>query len=244
MDEIARNFQEIRARIEKAARDARRHRALDGGRHGAGLKNWLGSGRAANDDDVRLIAVSKMQPDAHIDAALNAGHRLFGENKVQEAKLHWEARRALYPDLRLHLIGPLQTNKVREAVTLFDCIETIDRVKLVDALAEEMTRQGRALECMIQVNTGEEPQKAGVLPQDLPALLAHCRGAGVSVTGLMCIPPVGEASALHFLFLKELAQRHHLQELSMGMSEDFEKAILAGATYVRVGSALFGARPV
>ena len=194
--------------------------------------------------DVHLVAVSKKQPMDRIDEALAAGHRLFGENRVQEAYDHWAARRADYPDLKLHLIGPLQTNKVKEAVALFDVIETVDRPKLVTALAAEMKKQDRVLPCFIQVNTGEEDQKAGVLPADLPALLKACQDEGLNIEGLMCIPPVDEPPAVHFAFLKTLADRHGLKELSMGMSSDFPKAVMAGATYVRVGSALFGSRPV
>lgn len=219
MNRVAENIAAVQARIGKAARECGR-----------------------DPGSVRLVAVSKMQDEAAIDLALEAGQRLFGENRVQEAQDHWEARRAEFPDLRLHLIGPLQTNKVRAAVALFDCIETVDREKLAGALAAEMARQGRMLPCFVQVNTGAEPQKAGVLPEALPGLLAFCEGCGLAVTGLMCIPPVEEPPALHFALLKKLAERHRLAELSMGMSADFEKAIPLGGTYVRVGTALFGAR--
>lgn len=191
---------------------------------------------------IALIAVSKMQPDDRIDAVLSAGQRSFGENRVQDAQDRWQHRRGRYPDVLLHLIGPLQTNKVAAAVALFDVIETLDRPKLADALAIEMARQNRPLPCLIQVNTGAEAQKAGVLPADFPALLAHARGLGLNITGLMCIPPADDPAALHFALLKKLAADHGLPYLSMGMSADFEKAIALGATHIRIGSALFGAR--
>lgn len=192
--------------------------------------------------DVHLVAVSKMQPPEKIEAALAAGQRVFGENRVQEALEHWRGRRAQYPDLRLHLIGPLQTNKVRDAVQLFDCLETIDRPNLVEALAKEMQKQNRSLPCFIQVNTGDEAQKAGVSITELPALLEYCRTQGLTIRGLMCIPPVDEPPAPHFALLRQLAQRHDLADLSMGMSADFEIAVALGATHVRIGSALFGKR--
>jgi PLP dependent protein len=191
---------------------------------------------------VTLIAVSKQQPVERIQAALDCGQRAFGENRVQEAADHWAHRRALYPGLQLHLIGPLQTNKVTDAVALFDVIHTVDRPKLVDVLAAEMRAQKRFLPCFIQVNTGAEPQKAGVLPQDLDALLAHARAAGLNVVGLMCIPPVDAPAGVHFAFLKTLADPCGLAQLSMGMSDDYKEAVLAGATHVRIGSALFGER--
>lgn len=191
-----------------------------------------------------VMAVTKTQPPENILAALAAGHRLFGENKVQEAQAHWAALKeeGRFPDLRVHMIGPLQTNKAGDAVSLFDCIESVDRPKLVQALAQEMRKQGRDVPCYIQVNTGEEPQKAGVLPQDLPALLALCHAEGLRITGLMCIPPEGAPPALHFALLKKLALCHGLSELSMGMSGDYEKAAMLGAHHVRIGSALFGSR--
>ncbi|MCB9988051.1 MAG: YggS family pyridoxal phosphate-dependent enzyme [Rhodospirillales bacterium] len=191
---------------------------------------------------VHLVAVSKRQPPEAIKDALAAGHRCFGENRVQEAQEHWSVLRDEYPDLHLHLIGPLQTNKAADAVALFDVIETLDREKLADVLAAEMQKQGRALPCFIQVNTGAEPQKTGVLPENLPDLLSYAQGKGLNITGLMCIPPADEPSALHFAFLKKLADRHDLTALSMGMSADFDKAVACGATYVRVGTALFGER--
>lgn len=200
-----------------------------------------GSGRNAS--DVTLVAVSKVQPDDRIDAALDAGHRVFGENRVQEAQGRWAHRRADYPDLKLHMIGPLQTNKVKEAVKLFDVIETLDREKLARALSDEMKKQNRALPCFIQVNTGDEDQKAGVSVSELPPLYDFCvRECGLNIIGLMCIPPLDDPPALHFALLKKHADALGLGELSMGMSGDFEKAIPLGATYVRVGSAIFGER--
>ena len=193
-------------------------------------------------DSVHLMAVSKMQPEEKISEALEAGQRLFGENRVQEAIKHWTPLKPRWPDVRLHLIGPLQTNKVKEAVRLFDCIETVDRGKLAIALAEEMKKQERYLPCMIEVNTGAEAQKAGVSPDDLPALLQCCRDNNLNITGLMCIPPHNEPAALHFALLKKLADRHKLPDLSMGMSADYQKAIPLGATYIRIGTALFGER--
>lgn len=195
-------------------------------------------------ESVTLVAVSKTHSPRRIEAALRAGHRCFGENRVQEALTKWPALRAGYPDLRLHLIGPLQTNKVKEAVQLFDVIESVDRPKLASALAEQMTRLGRRLQCFVQVNTGDEPQKAGVPPKDADEFIRACREShGLPVIGLMCIPPLDEPPALHFALLREIARRHALPELSMGMSADFEEAIRFGATYVRVGTAVFGSRP-
>lgn len=223
---IAGNFSAIRQRIDAAV---------------------AGADRAAG--SVRLVAVSKMQPPERVAAALETGHRLFGENRIQEAQGRWSGAgetglRAEYPDLILHLIGPLQTNKVKDAVALFDVIETVDRPKLARALATEMARTGRRPDCLVQVNTGEEEQKAGVSPDGLPDLLELCRDElGLPVRGLMCIPPVDEPPALHFALLADLADRHGLAELSMGMSGDFETAIRHGATLVRVGTALFGDRP-
>jgi pyridoxal phosphate enzyme (YggS family) len=194
--------------------------------------------------DVRLIVVSKTFGAAEIVPVLAAGQRIFGENRVQEAKAKWPALKAEYPNLELHLIGPLQSNKAKEAVELFDVIHTIDREKIARALAEEMKKQGRRLELFVQVNTGEEPQKAGVPPRDLPALLALCRDElQLEIAGLMCIPPVEEEAALHFAFLAKLAAENGLSGLSMGMSDDFETAVAFGATHVRVGSAIFGSRP-
>ena len=193
--------------------------------------------------DVTLVAVSKMQPGARIEAVLAAGQRVFGENRVQEAAGRWPALRERYGGVELHLVGPLQTNKVRQAAGLFDVIGAVDRPRLARKLAEVFTETGRALPCYIQVNTGEEPQKAGVLPAAADAFIAECRDAhGLPVAGLMCIPPAGEAPAPHFALLREIAERNGLAGLSMGMSGDFETAIGLGATIVRLGSALFGAR--
>lgn len=190
-----------------------------------------------------LVAVSKRQPDDRIDAALAAGHRVFGENRVQEAQQRWSGRRADVPDLTLHLIGPLQTNKAADAVALFDVIEIVDRPKLARALAGEMARQGRQLPCYIQVNTGEEPQKSGIMPAEADDFIAFCRDeCGLNIVGLMCIPPQGEEAAMHFALLRTIAARNGLSGLSMGMSGDFEEAVGFGATSVRVGSAIFGAR--
>lgn len=191
---------------------------------------------------VTIVAVSKQQPSEKITEALAAGHRLFGENRVQEARAHWGDLKKEYPGLELHLIGPLQTNKVKDAVALFDVIETVDREKLARALAGEMKKQNRNIPCFIQVNTGEEEQKSGVPPKDLPALLACCKNCGLEITGLMCIPPADEPPALHFALLKKLAAQHGLQHLSMGMSGDYEKAAALGATHVRLGTAIFGGR--
>jgi pyridoxal phosphate enzyme (YggS family) len=191
---------------------------------------------------THLVAVSKTVDAGGIREALAAGQRLFGENRVQEAQGKFPALKADYPDLKLHLIGPLQTNKVKEAMALFDAIETLDRVKLADALAAERDRGARCPRLFIQVNTGEEPQKAGVLPDELEALFAHARSLDLPVEGLMCIPPVADDAAPHFAFLLKRARDLGLSNLSMGMSGDFELAIKFGATHVRVGSAIFGAR--
>lgn len=192
---------------------------------------------------AKLIAVSKKQNMESIRAALSCGQRLFGENRVQEAQDHWTALKKEFPDIALHLIGPLQTNKVRDAVALFDCIQTVDREKLAASLADEMKKQGRSLPCFVQVNTGEEDQKAGIAPAALPAFLKYCtHECGLNICGLMCIPPVDEPPALHFALLKKLARENGLAQLSMGMSADYERAVALGATYVRVGSSLFGER--
>ena len=192
---------------------------------------------------VHLIAVTKTFGADAILPVLDAGHRQFGENRVQEAKAKWPELRARYPGTTLHLIGPLQSNKTREAVELFDAIHTVDRPKIAKAIAEEQQRQGKRLKLFIEVNTGEEPQKAGIAPKETAAFLAHCRhDLGLEIAGLMCIPPVDEEPAVHFAFLAKLAADLGLPELSMGMSSDFETAAGFGATYVRVGSAIFGAR--
>lgn len=198
------------------------------------------SGRAPG--SVHLTAVSKTQPFEAIAPVLAAGQRVFGENRVQEAKERWTPLRPTYPDLELRLIGPLQSNKTLEAMAFFDVIETLDRPKLAHALAEGAQKLGRCPRLYVQVNTGEEPQKAGIAPQDLPAFLQEVRGLGLLVEGLMCIPPVADAAGPHFALLRKLARRHGLEKLSMGMSDDYETAIRFGATSVRVGSAIFGAR--
>ncbi|HEX2840622.1 YggS family pyridoxal phosphate-dependent enzyme [Hyphomicrobium sp.] len=211
---------DVKARIAEAARDAGRDPA-----------------------SVHLIAVTKTFGREDILPVLEAGHRLFGENRVQESKAKWPGLRQLYPDLALHLIGPLQSNKAREAVELFDAIHTVDRPKIAKTIADEQQRQGKALKLFIEVNTGEEPQKAGIPPKETAAFLAHCRrDLGLEIAGLMCIPPVEEEPAVHFAFLAKLAGDLGLPDLSMGMSSDFEAAAQFGATYVRVGSAIFGAR--
>ncbi|MFC4271631.1 YggS family pyridoxal phosphate-dependent enzyme [Sneathiella chungangensis] len=218
--DIAANFDDIRARIQKAA------------------EKWQRDAAA-----VDLIAVSKRQPVELIEAALGYGHRHFGENRVQEAAGKWPALKQQFPDIELHLIGPLQTNKAKDAVALFDVIETVDRPKLARVLAREMAEAGRALPVYIQVNTGKEPQKAGVFPEDADAFITECRdNLGLDVVGLMCIPPVEEQPAPHFALLAKIAARNGLSRLSMGMSADFETAVQFGATSVRVGTALFGAR--
>lgn len=219
MSQIAENFSHIKENMHKTARAAER-----------------------SPEEVVLVAVSKKQPTEKIHEALKTGHRVFGENRVQDALAMWVPIKKTYPDVQLHLIGSLQTNKVKEAVSLFDVIETLDREKLVDALVGEMRQQNKNIPCFIQVNTGEEPQKSGVIPARLPDLLAYARQAGLTVQGLMCIPPEQEPPALHFAFLSKLAKQHDLKSLSMGMSGDFEKAIALGATHIRVGTALFGVR--
>ena len=220
MSEGADHLAEVMRRIAEAARAAGRNPA-----------------------DVTLVAVSKTHGADKVRELLAAGQRVFGENRVQEAEEKFPALKAEYPDLQLHLIGPLQTNKARDAVALFDVIESVDRERLAGVLAKEMARAGRRPECFIQVNTGEEPQKAGVLPADLDAFVAACRDVHkLPVVGLMCIPPVDEEPALHFALLVKMAARNGLKKVSMGMSADYEIAVRVGATHVRVGSALFGAR--
>ncbi len=192
--------------------------------------------------DVHLIAVSKVQPDARVEAVLQAGHRLFGENRVQEAAGKWPRLREQYPDTKVHLIGPLQSNKVRQAVELFDAIHTVDRTKLARRLADLAQERGASPELFVQVNTGEEPQKAGVTPAEADDLIADVRVMDLPIAGLMCIPPAEEEPSLHFALLGKIAARNGLTGLSMGMSGDYRQAIALGATHVRVGSALFGAR--
>lgn len=195
-----------------------------------------------SEDSVTLVAVSKQQPEDAIKQALSDGQRIFGENRVQEAQARWQSLRADYPDLQLHLIGHLQSNKAADAVALFDVIETVDSEKLARALADEMKKQNRHLPCFIQVNTGDEEQKGGVSVAGLPALIATCREAGLNITGLMCIPPVDDVPGLHFALLHKLAAAHGLKNLSMGMSGDYKSAIAYGATHVRLGTAIFGSR--
>ncbi|WP_127090605.1 YggS family pyridoxal phosphate-dependent enzyme [Aquabacter cavernae] len=211
----------VRAEIAQACRDA---------------------GRAPQ--DVTLICVSKTFDIPEIRPVLAAGQRAFGENRVQEAQRKWPVLRAEAPDVVLHLIGPLQSNKAREAVETFDVIHTVDRPKIAAALADEMARQGRRLPVFIQVNTGAEPQKAGILPPEADAFIAACRAQyGLDLQGLMCIPPADEVAAPHFALLAKIAARNGVSGLSMGMSGDFPTAISQGATHVRVGSAIFGTRP-
>lgn len=200
------------------------------------------SGRSPS--DVTLVAVSKTHGADRVRELLEVGHRVFGENRVQEAEGKFPELKSAWPDLELHLIGPLQTNKARDAVALFDVIQSVDRDRLAAALVKEMERLGRRPACYIQVNTGEEPQKAGILPKDVDAFVALCRDQyKLPVVGLMCIPPVDEEPALHFALLAKMAARNGLAKLSMGMSADYETAVRMGATHVRVGSALFGSRP-
>jgi pyridoxal phosphate enzyme (YggS family) len=202
--------------------------------------------RAAGRDpaSVKLVAVTKTVPPDVIEEAIGAGQRVFGENRVQEAHAKWPALKERHPDIELHLIGPLQSNKVREAVALFDAIETVNRPKLARALAEEAARSGKCPRLFVQVNTGEEPQKAGVAPAEADAFVALCRDdLGLTIEGLMCIPPFDEEPAMHFALLAKIAARLGIKELSMGMSGDFARAIQVDATYVRVGTAIFGARP-
>ena len=191
---------------------------------------------------VRLIAVSKVQPDERVRDVLDQGHRLFGENKVQEAAGKWPEFRARYDGVKVHLIGPLQSNKTRQAMELFEAIHSLDRPKLAKAIARIAQETGACPDLFVQVNTGEEDQKAGILPADTDAFVAECRTLDLPVRGLMCIPPVDETPSLHFALLAKIAARNGLDGLSMGMSGDFEEAISFGATHVRVGSAIFGAR--
>ncbi|KAB7614473.1 YggS family pyridoxal phosphate-dependent enzyme [Amylibacter sp. SFDW26] len=191
---------------------------------------------------TQLIAVSKVQPNERVHAVLQQGHRLFGENKVQESEGKWPDFKQEFPDAKVHLIGPLQTNKVKNAVALFDAIHAVDRPKLANKLASEIQTQGKAPDMFIQVNTGEEPQKAGILPADADAFIKECIAMELPIIGLMVIPPVNEESSLHFTLLRKIAERNGLTGLSMGMSGDFERAVALGATHVRVGSAIFGER--
>ena len=218
--ESARHLADVKARISQAARAANRDPAA-----------------------VTLVAVSKTHGADKVRELLAVGQRVFGENRVQEAEEKFPALKAEFPDLELHLIGPLQTNKARDAVALFDVIESVDRERLAATLAKEMERAGKRPACFIQVNTGEEPQKAGMMPGDVDAFVKACRDVHkLPVVGLMCIPPVDEEPALHFALLAKMAARNGLSQVSMGMSADYETAVRQGATHVRVGSALFGAR--
>ncbi|HEX3524466.1 MAG TPA: YggS family pyridoxal phosphate-dependent enzyme [Stellaceae bacterium] len=217
---IAANLAAVRERIAAAARTAERA-----------------------PESVTLVAVSKTHPAASVRQALIAGHRVFGENRVQEAQAKYPELREEFPDLALHLIGPLQTNKVRDAVAAFDVIESVDRLRLAQALAKEIEHSRRRPPCLIEVNTGEEPQKAGIMPADADGFILECRERlELPIIGLMCVPPLDEEPAPHFALLREIARRNNLQVRSMGMSADFEKAIRFGATHVRVGTAIFGAR--
>lgn len=191
---------------------------------------------------VNLIAVSKVQPDERVRAVLSEGHRLFGENRVQEAAGKWPAFRDAFDGVKVHLIGPLQTNKTRQAFELFEAIHSVDRPKLAKTIARIAQEEGRCPDLFIQINTGEEPQKAGVLPTDADAFIKDCLAMDLPVQGLMCIPPVDEEPSLHFALLGKIAARNGLTGLSMGMSDDFETAIALGATHIRVGSAIFGER--
>ncbi|MHA6326254.1 YggS family pyridoxal phosphate-dependent enzyme [Roseivivax sp. CAU 1753] len=198
------------------------------------------AGRAPG--SVQLIAVSKVQPLERVEAVLKDGHRLFGENKVQEAEGKWPDFQARYPDARVHLIGPLQSNKTRRAMELFAAIHSVDRPKLAKSIARLAQELGQCPDIFLQINTGEEEQKAGIAPADTDAFVQQCRDLDLPVVGLMCIPPVDETPSVHFALLKKLANRNGLDGLSMGMSSDFETAIALGATHVRVGSAIFGDR--
>ena len=219
--DVAAQLGEVRARIARAARDAGRDAAT-----------------------VALVAVSKTFPAEHVRPALAAGQRVFGENRVQEAQAKWPALREAHPGVELHLIGPLQSNKARDAVACFDVIETVDRPKIAEVLANEIARAGKPVKLFVEVNTGAEPRKAGILTGDADEFLRHCREAlGLAIAGLMCIPPVGEQASPHFALLRTIAERNGIALLSMGMSADFELGIQLGATHVRVGSAIFGSRP-
>jgi len=213
----------------------------------AGVKGRIAEAATAADRlpaEVTLVAVGKNNSAERVRAALEAGHCVFGENRVQEAEEKWPDLKAAFPEARLHLIGPLQSNKVQRAVALFDAIESVDRPKLARALAKEMQATGYRPDCLIQINTGEEPQKAGVPPEDADAFIGICRDQlALPVRGLMCVPPLDEEPSLHFALLREIARRNGLEDLSMGMSSDFEVAIRFGATLVRVGTAIFGSRP-
>ncbi len=214
------NLTEICARIETAAKH---------------------TGRSA--DEVSLIAVAKRQPPDRIDALLQAGHRVFGENRVQEAADKWPTLKRAYPDVELHMVGPLQSNKAADAIALFDVIHSIDRMKLARKVAEEIAAAQRDPELFVQINTGEEPQKSGVMPRQADEFIRQCREElQLRISGLMCLPPIDEEASLHFALLAKIARRNGVENLSMGMSGDFETAIIFGATHIRVGTALFGDR--
>ena len=198
------------------------------------------SGRAIG--STQLLAVSKVQPNERVLNVLEQGHKVFGENKVQEAQGKWPAFRESFSNVKVHLIGPLQSNKVKQAVELFDAIHTLDRLKLAQKLSNEVQAQGRAPEMFIQINTGEEEQKSGIIPKDADQFIANCLSLDLPIKGLMVIPPVNEEPSLHFGLLRKIAHRNGLEGLSMGMSSDFESAIAMGATHIRVGSAIFGER--
>ncbi|MEX2129372.1 MAG: YggS family pyridoxal phosphate-dependent enzyme [Xanthobacteraceae bacterium] len=219
-EDAARGLREVRAEIEKACREAGREPS-----------------------SVTLVAISKTFAAEAILPVVGAGQRAFGENRVQEAKAKWPTLRERFPDIELHLVGPLQSNKAREAVALFDAIHTVDRPKIAQALADEIATQGRRPKLFVEINTGAEPQKAGVLPEAADAFIAECRNNyGLSIEGLMCIPRLDEAPAPHFALTAKIARRNGLALLSMGMSADFASAIAFGATHVRIGTAIFGAR--
>ena len=193
-------------------------------------------------DEVKLIAVSKVQPNERIEAVLEQGHRVFGENRVQEAQSKWPAFKEKYEDVELHIIGPLQTNKSRAAMEIADSIHTLDRLKLAKNIARIAQEIGKCPELFVQVNTGEEPQKSGIFPRDTQTFIKECLSMNLPIVGLMCIPPINEEASLHFALLRNIAEDCGLSSLSMGMSSDFEKAISFGATHIRVGSAIFGER--
>ena len=191
---------------------------------------------------TKLIAVSKVQPNSRIEAVLDQGHRVFGENRIQEAQSKWPNFKEQYDGIELHIIGPLQTNKTRTAIELADCIHTLDRIKLAKNIARIAQELGKCPDLFVQVNTGEEPQKAGISPRDTQIFIKECLSMDLSIVGLMCIPPINEEASLHFSLLRNIAEDCGLDGLSMGMSSDFEKAISFGATHIRVGSAIFGER--
>ena len=219
MSDAPQRLEEVRTGISRAARLAGRRR-----------------------DEVTLIAVSKTQPAEAIEPLIAAGQRDFGENRVQEAQGKWLPLRAAHPDVRLHLVGQLQSNKVEDAVALFDALHSVDRPSLVAALVKAMAKSGRRIDCFLQVNIGDEPQKGGCAVAELPALIDLARGADLPLAGLMCLPPDGVEPAPYFALLARLARRHDVAGLSMGMSGDYESAVMIGATHVRVGTALFGER--